>query len=97
MSLLLPYNISQPHCYLSCFQGDPWWNAEQHVSSPESAEGSESEETDDEETEDDEEKNEEEEVEGTTSKSFTNHLVTSQIPESIINSFLTRIYLLPFS
>ena len=80
------------------FQGDPWWNAEQHVSSPESAEGSESEETDDEETEDDEEKNEEEEeVEGTTSKSFTNHLVISPILESVINSFLTHLYFLPFS
>ena len=71
MSLLLPYNISHPHCYLSCFQGDPWWNVEQHVSSPESAEGSESEETDSEETESNEEKNEED-VEGTTLKSFIN-------------------------
>ena len=71
MSLLLPYNISQPHYYLSCFQGDPWWNVEQHVSSPESAEGSESEETDSEETESNEEKNEED-VEGTTLKSFIN-------------------------
>ena len=72
MSLLLPYNISQPHCYLLCFQGDPWWNCEQHVSSPESAEGSECKDTDDEETESNEEKDEEEEVEGTTSKPFTN-------------------------
>ena len=68
---LLPYNISQLHCYLSCFQGDPWWNVEQHVSSSESAEGSESEDSDDEKTESDEEQDEEE-VEGTTSKPFTN-------------------------
>ena len=76
MSLVLPLIISQPHCYLSCFQGDPWWNAAQHISSPESAEGSEdensdSEETDYEETESNEEKNEED-VEGTTLKSFIN-------------------------
>ena len=97
MSCLLPYTIPQPHYYLSCFQGDPWWNADHHVSSPESAEGSESEETDDEETEDDEEKNEEEEVEGTTSKSFIYHLAISQIPQSVVNSFLTRLNLSPFS
>ena len=69
MSLLLPYNISQPHCYLSRFQGDPWWNVEHHVSSPESAEGSEDEDTDSEETESNEEKDEVE-IEGTTSKSY---------------------------
>ena len=68
MPLLLPYNISELRNYLSCLQGDPWWNIDDHVSSPESAEGSESEEKDDEETDDDEE----EEVEGTTSKSFIN-------------------------
>ena len=49
------------------FQGDPWWNSDHHVSSPESAEGSDSEETDD-----DDEEESEEEVEGTTSKPFIN-------------------------
>ena len=46
------------------FQGDPWWNIDHHVSSPEATEGSDSEET-----EDDEEESEEE-IEGTTSNSF---------------------------
>ena len=71
MSPLSPYIIHNITCFFSCFQGDPWWNANHDLSPPAPAEESESEDSDDERTESDEEKDEEE-VEGITSKFLTN-------------------------
>jgi hypothetical protein len=55
----------------SCFQGDPWWNANQDLSPPAPAEESESEDSDDERTESDEEQDEEN-IESTTPKPLIN-------------------------